>query len=117
MLWATSFAGRPCDGPNVVCVVETDAIATDEAIANDDGAVTTMCEVPVPPAPSPSSSFANDREQRGDDEEEEWGSVVIGHHGPTWMSDGRMGEGIGASLTLLLLSRVGQNSGGRGEVE
>ena len=27
----------PCDGPNVVCVVETDAIATDDAIANEDG--------------------------------------------------------------------------------
>jgi hypothetical protein len=63
----------------------------------------------------PSSSFANDRERRGDDEEEEWGSVVIGHHGPAWMSDGRMGEGIGVSLTSRLLSRVGQNSGRGGK--
>ena len=79
------------------------------------GAVATTCEVAVPPAPLPSSSFANDRERRGDDEEEEWGSVVIGHHGPAWMSDGRMGEGIGVSLTSRLLSRVGQNSGRGGK--
>jgi len=79
------------------------------------GAVATTCKVAVPPAPLPSSSFANDRERRGDDEEEEWGSVVIGHHGPAWMSDGRMGEGIGVSLTSRLLSRVGQNSGRGGK--
>jgi hypothetical protein len=130
VLRATSFAGtRVCNGDffGVVGGHVTDQMSfaslrptqspPTTRLRTMTGAVTTTCEVPVPPAPSPSLSFANNRERRGDDEEEERGSVVIGHHGPTWMSDGRMGEGIGASLTSRLLSRVGQNLVGRGEVE
>ena len=60
------------------CVVETDAIATDDAIATTTGAVTAKFEVTVRPAPLPSLLFANDWEGRGD---EEWGSVVARHHG------------------------------------
>jgi hypothetical protein len=72
------------------CVVETDAIATDDAIATTTGAVTAKCKVTVPPAPLPSLLFANDWEGRGD---EEWGSVVVGHHGALHAYRGRRADG------------------------
>ena len=56
------------------------------------GAVTTRCKVPFPPAPLPSSSFANDPEQRGDDEQEEWGRQRR-HRAPRPCMDVRRADG------------------------
>ena len=56
------------------------------------GAVMTTCKVPVPPAPLPLSSFANDPERRGDDEEEEWGRQRR-HRAPRPCMDVRRADG------------------------
>jgi hypothetical protein len=90
------------------CVVETDAIATDDAIATTTGAVTAKFEVTVPPAPL--LLFANDWEGRGD---EEWGSVVVGHHGALRAYRGRRADG-GRVVPAAVEPRGKQCGGGRG---